>query len=86
MARHIFQACPVWIYTQSNITSIIHNVLQYLDVDQENPDKKLVMMYVSSLYESLRQYEPVKPAKRRKVMEADLVASTSTNVEVLHVF
>jgi hypothetical protein len=20
---HIFQACPVWIYTQSNITSII---------------------------------------------------------------
>jgi hypothetical protein len=21
--RHIFQACPVWIYTQSNITSII---------------------------------------------------------------
>ena len=23
VARHIFQACPVWIYTQSNITSII---------------------------------------------------------------
>jgi hypothetical protein len=23
MIRHIFQACPVWIYTQSNITSII---------------------------------------------------------------
>jgi hypothetical protein len=23
MARHIFQACPVWIYTQSNITSIL---------------------------------------------------------------
>ena len=21
--RHIFQACPVWIYTQSSITSII---------------------------------------------------------------
>ena len=21
--RHIFQACPMWIYTQSNITSII---------------------------------------------------------------
>jgi hypothetical protein len=21
--RHIFQACPVWIYTQNNITSII---------------------------------------------------------------
>jgi hypothetical protein len=23
VTRHIFQACPVWIYTQSNITSII---------------------------------------------------------------
>jgi hypothetical protein len=23
VARHIFQACPMWIYTQSNITSII---------------------------------------------------------------
>jgi hypothetical protein len=23
VARHIFQACPVWIYTQSNITSIL---------------------------------------------------------------
>jgi hypothetical protein len=22
VARHIFQACPVWIYTQSNITNI----------------------------------------------------------------
>jgi hypothetical protein len=25
VVRHIFQACPVWIYTQSNITSIILN-------------------------------------------------------------
>jgi hypothetical protein len=25
VARHIFQACPVWIYTQSNITqAVIH--------------------------------------------------------------
>jgi hypothetical protein len=23
VAKHIFQACPVWIYTQSNITSIL---------------------------------------------------------------
>ena len=23
VVRHIFQACPVWIYTQSNITSMI---------------------------------------------------------------
>ena len=32
VVRHIFQACPVWIYTQSNITSIkvyiiIYNIL-----------------------------------------------------------
>jgi hypothetical protein len=26
VVRHIFQAFPVWIYTQSNITSIIINV------------------------------------------------------------
>jgi hypothetical protein len=30
MVRHIFQACPVWIYTQSNITSIIHDELALL--------------------------------------------------------
>ena len=30
VVRHIFQACPVWIYTQSNITSIIDNQLKYL--------------------------------------------------------
>jgi ferredoxin-like protein FixX len=23
VARHIFQACPVWIYTQSNTTNIV---------------------------------------------------------------
>jgi hypothetical protein len=30
VARHIFQACPVWIYTQSNITNII--LLLYIQV------------------------------------------------------
>jgi hypothetical protein len=29
--RHIFQACPVWIYTQSNITSDILDVYQNRD-------------------------------------------------------
>jgi hypothetical protein len=24
VARHIFQACPVWIYTQSNITQALN--------------------------------------------------------------
>ena len=27
VVRHIFQACPVWIYTQSNITSIIYSTV-----------------------------------------------------------
>ena len=27
--RHFFQACPVWIYTQSNITSIIFRELSF---------------------------------------------------------
>ena len=27
VARHIFQACPVWIYTQINITDIISQAL-----------------------------------------------------------
>jgi hypothetical protein len=26
VARHIFQACPVWIYTQSNITMHISQI------------------------------------------------------------
>jgi hypothetical protein len=25
VVRNIFQACPVWIYTQSNITNIIYS-------------------------------------------------------------
>jgi hypothetical protein len=24
VARHIFQACPVWIYTQSNVTQALY--------------------------------------------------------------
>ena len=30
VVRHIFQACPVWIYTQSNITSIRFLCIQQL--------------------------------------------------------
>jgi hypothetical protein len=31
VARHIFQACPVWIYTQTNITQAFkQNVWQKL--------------------------------------------------------
>jgi hypothetical protein len=37
VARHIFQACLVWIYTQSNITSIL------------NHDAKLSLVSILSL-------------------------------------
>jgi hypothetical protein len=31
VVRHIFQACPVWIYTQSNITSVFKVVSKLRD-------------------------------------------------------
>jgi hypothetical protein len=38
VVRHIFQACPVWIYTQSNITSIIIIHLSTITPTQKNHD------------------------------------------------
>jgi hypothetical protein len=32
VVRHIFQACPVWIYTQSNITSILYEYYKERDL------------------------------------------------------
>jgi hypothetical protein len=32
VARHIFQACPVWIHTQSNITSISDILFSFVSV------------------------------------------------------
>jgi hypothetical protein len=34
VARHIFRACPVWIYTQSNITNI-SNYQMLIEVPNE---------------------------------------------------
>jgi hypothetical protein len=34
VGRHIFQACPVWIYTQSNITSILFTWVHYTKKQQ----------------------------------------------------
>jgi hypothetical protein len=38
VVRHIFQACPVWIYTQSNITSIISTRLLQVVIKQLVPN------------------------------------------------
>jgi hypothetical protein len=35
VARHIFQACPVWIYTQSNITQASYSP-EYITPTQPN--------------------------------------------------
>ena len=34
VARHSFQACPVWIYTQSNITNIIFNWVHNINTEK----------------------------------------------------
>jgi hypothetical protein len=33
VVRHIFQACPVWIYTRGNNTSIIVNIVRSFKSD-----------------------------------------------------
>jgi hypothetical protein len=38
VARHIFQAYPVWIYTQSNITSIIFTWVHHTNTEK-NPSQ-----------------------------------------------
>jgi hypothetical protein len=35
VARHIFQACPVLIYTQSNITNIIFTWVHYTNTQKK---------------------------------------------------
>jgi hypothetical protein len=47
VVRHIFQACPVWIYTQSNITSIIFTTL-VLFYDESNFGLFIVIVGVNS--------------------------------------
>jgi hypothetical protein len=43
MARHIFQASPVWIYTQSNITNIIFNWVHNI-ITEKNHFKVIVLI------------------------------------------
>jgi hypothetical protein len=44
VVRHIFQACPVWIYPQSNITTQISYSPEYI-----TPTQKKVMTRIRSL-------------------------------------
>ena len=35
VAKHIFQACPVWIYTQSNITQASYSPPEHITPTQQ---------------------------------------------------
>jgi hypothetical protein len=48
VAMHIFQACPVWIYTQSNITSIL---LLFAAWETYQKFKKLNIVVINSQVE-----------------------------------
>jgi hypothetical protein len=43
VVRHIFQACPVWIYTQSNITQASYSP-EYI-----TPTQQMTCLYVIKL-------------------------------------
>ena len=43
VARHIFQACPVWIYTQSNITQA-SNSPEYITPTQQTSEHALAKL------------------------------------------
>ena len=52
VAMHIFQACPVWIYTQSNITNILINKVLYIKKNSTNRQEKV--FFCSSDYQMTR--------------------------------
>jgi hypothetical protein len=42
VARHIFQACPVWIYTQSNIAQASYSP-EYITPTQQIPQLSMLL-------------------------------------------
>jgi hypothetical protein len=50
VARHIFQACPVWIYTQSNITSIIFTWVHYTNTHKQIMSSIVILMSFQTIY------------------------------------
>ena len=54
VARHIFQACPGWIYTQSNITNII---LYYIRNNKSvNSQYFLILEYTHAIFKTQFNY------------------------------
>jgi hypothetical protein len=66
VARHIFQACPVWIYTQSNITNITHYYYackrtKYSHSIQLNYDTEMRILFSTWFsYKYAAEYESLK--------------------------
>jgi hypothetical protein len=53
VARHIFQACPVWIHTQRNITNII-----FTWIHNTNTEKIMIYMWFTGInYYKLDHYD-----------------------------
>ncbi|XP_068690393.1 utrophin-like [Montipora foliosa] len=54
-------------FTVANEEFSVPKLLEPGDIDVEKPDKKLVIMYLTSLYHGLREYSPQGGKKRRKL-------------------
>jgi hypothetical protein len=52
VVRHIFQACPVWIYTQSNITQASYSP-EYITPTQKNHGYQACYKLFNSLFQFL---------------------------------
>jgi hypothetical protein len=48
VARHIFQACPVWIYTQSNITNIIFTWVHNTNTEKNHQLLLIEFKYINA--------------------------------------
>jgi hypothetical protein len=71
VVRHIFQAPPVWIYTQSNITSIIFTWVHYTNTEKSWGIVQF-MYFSGSKFQILRNV-------RRPVVDIQILSAFFTN-------
>jgi hypothetical protein len=56
VARHIFQACPVWIYTQSNITQASYSPEYITPTQQISRIQYVAIKQLLQINEEKHQY------------------------------
>jgi hypothetical protein len=71
ISRHIFQACPVWIYTQSNITQISYSP-EYITPTQQISSLCFIKLNISLFYRLALRY------KTSTYSETDLYSEAKT--------